>query len=89
MTEEVYCEGCGDHPATVTWQGMQICANCKRGFDGEADRALGAAVREAVQDRTVWKDGQFHSWLDWADTCIILGSAVAAALEAEKERQHV
>ncbi len=52
------------------------------------DAALGAAVRCAVRDKTVWKDGQFHSWLDWADTCIALGAAVATALEAEKEQQH-
>ncbi len=86
--EQAYCECCSDHPATVTRQGIRICADCQRGFDGEADRLLGAAVRQAVRDKTVWKDGQFHSWLDWADTCIALGAAVATALEAEKERQH-
>ena len=64
--DDNYCVCCGDHLATVTWQGMRICTECKCGFDGRNNSALGEVVRRLCQDDPerleTWADGVRDMW---------------------------
>ena len=64
MIDTVYCECCGEHPATIVWQKMRICESCEKGFNNELYGPLGMKVEEALGYNAL---GKLQAWAAGCD----------------------